>query len=156
CGRGLPRAPRRAEPHLLGPRRDLAGAGARDPSFEGSLFRGNRNPENPQRSSGEPLRELPEPTESLFAAECWRGQCVPMGRHAAPIGNRRFADMIRLLICDDSAETRAMVRGMLAGQARIEIVGEAANGAQAVTLAVALWPDVVLMDVSMPVLDGVE
>jgi diguanylate cyclase (GGDEF)-like protein len=64
--------------------------------------------------------------------------------------------MIRLLICDDSAEARAAVRALLVGQGRFEVVGEAANGEQAVTLAVALWPDVVLMDVSMPVLDGVE
>src|SRR5947209_19004611 len=64
--------------------------------------------------------------------------------------------MIILLICDDSAEARAAVRSLLVGQGRIEVVGEAANGEQAVTLAVALWPEVVLMDVSMPVLDGVE
>jgi diguanylate cyclase (GGDEF)-like protein len=64
--------------------------------------------------------------------------------------------MIRLLICDDSAEARAAVSALLVGQGEFEVVGEAANGEQAVTLAVALWPDVVLMDVSMPVLDGVE
>src|SRR2546423_5781927 len=64
--------------------------------------------------------------------------------------------MIRLLICDDSPEARRALRVMLTGQPKLEIVGEAANGAQAVTLAVALWPDVVLMDVEMPVLDGIE
>ena len=64
--------------------------------------------------------------------------------------------MIRLLICDDSAEARAAVRSLLVAQGSFEVVGEAANGEQAVTLAVAVWPDVVLMDVSMPVLDGVE
>src|SRR3954452_12288028 len=64
--------------------------------------------------------------------------------------------MIRLLICDDSAESRQGVRRMLAWQPQIEIGGGAEGGAQAVALAIALWPDVVLMDIEMPVLSGVE
>src|SRR5438046_3085632 len=46
--------------------------------------------------------------------------------------------MTRLLICDDSAEARLAVKAMLEETAKIEVVGEASNGAQAVTLAVAL------------------
>jgi putative two-component system response regulator len=64
--------------------------------------------------------------------------------------------MIRLLICDDSAEVRRMVRTMLGNHGEIQIVGEAADGSQAIALAADLVPDVVLMDVSMPVLDGIE
>jgi diguanylate cyclase (GGDEF)-like protein len=64
--------------------------------------------------------------------------------------------MIRLLICDDSAEARTLLRTMLAADRDLEIVGEAANGSEAIALAVDLSPDVVLMDVAMPVLDGVE
>ncbi len=63
--------------------------------------------------------------------------------------------MIRLLICDDSSHARAALRAMLDEQDEIEIVGEARDGQQAVELAAALSPDVVLMDVAMPVLDGV-
>jgi diguanylate cyclase (GGDEF)-like protein len=63
--------------------------------------------------------------------------------------------MIRLLICDDSDAARAALRTMLHEQGEIEIVGEAANGLEAVELAAALLPHVVLMDVAMPVLDGV-
>ena len=63
--------------------------------------------------------------------------------------------MIRLLICDDSELTREALRASLAGPAEIEIVGEAADGEEAVALARRLRPDVVLMDVSMPVLDGI-
>jgi len=63
--------------------------------------------------------------------------------------------MIRLLLCDDSADARAALRAMLHEQGEIEIVGEAADGEQAVALAIQLAPDVVLMDVAMPVLDGI-
>jgi diguanylate cyclase (GGDEF)-like protein len=63
--------------------------------------------------------------------------------------------MIRLLLCDDSADARAALRAMLHEQGDIEIVGEAADGEQAVALAIQLAPDVVLMDVAMPVLDGI-
>ncbi len=64
--------------------------------------------------------------------------------------------LLRLLVCDDSADARAAVRTLLSDQPEIEIVGEAANGKEAVALADELSPDVVLMDVSMPVLDGIE
>src|SRR4051794_31486684 len=63
--------------------------------------------------------------------------------------------MIRLLICDDSDGARAALHAMLHEHGEIEIVGEAPNGREAVELAAALTPDVVLMDVAMPVLDGV-
>ena len=64
--------------------------------------------------------------------------------------------MIRLLICDDSESLRTVLRATLAEQPEISVVGEAADGQEAVDLALALSPDVVLMDVRMPVLDGVE
>jgi cyclic di-GMP phosphodiesterase len=64
--------------------------------------------------------------------------------------------MIRLLICDDSDEARRLVRTVLADHPEIEIVGEAADGETAVALAAELEPDVVLMDIAMAKLDGVE
>ena len=72
---------------------------------------------------------------------------------------RAGMNCIRVLIVDDMAQVRREL-GMvlaLAGQAAgqpVEIVGEAANGQEAVQLAAALQPDVVLMDLAMPVLDG--
>ena len=64
--------------------------------------------------------------------------------------------MVRLLVCDDSTETRKLLRTMLADNREIEIVGEASNGSEAIAAALELEPDVVLMDVHMPVLDGIE
>ncbi|CAN5867590.1 response regulator transcription factor [soil metagenome] len=63
---------------------------------------------------------------------------------------------VRLLIADDHPIVRAGFEGMLAGQPDLEVVGEAENGEEAVRLAARLRPNVVLMDLRMPVVDGVE
>jgi DNA-binding NarL/FixJ family response regulator len=62
---------------------------------------------------------------------------------------------IRLLIADDHPVVRDGLRGMFAGDPGFEVVAEAGDGAEAVTLAERLSPDVVLMDLRMPRLDGV-
>jgi DNA-binding NarL/FixJ family response regulator len=64
--------------------------------------------------------------------------------------------MIRVLIVDDQELVRAGFRMILEQQEDIEIIGEAGAGADAVTLARELDPDVVLMDVRMPEIDGIE
>ncbi len=63
---------------------------------------------------------------------------------------------IRLLLADDHPVVRDGLRGMLASQLDIEIVGEAEDGVAAVRLTAQLVPQVVLMDLRMPVLDGVS
>ena len=62
---------------------------------------------------------------------------------------------IRLLIVDDHPVVRDGLRGMFTGEPGFEVLGEAANGAEALVLAGTLRPDVVLMDLRMPELDGV-
>lgn len=62
---------------------------------------------------------------------------------------------IRLVIVDDHPVVRDGLRGMLESQPEFEVIGEAANGEQAVQLASSLKPDVMLMDLRMPVMDGV-
>ncbi len=63
--------------------------------------------------------------------------------------------MIRVLIADDQELVRTGFRLILQGEPDIDVVGEAADGAAAVRLAQQAAPDVVLMDIRMPVLDGI-
>jgi len=63
---------------------------------------------------------------------------------------------IRVLITDDHAIVRKGIRALLATERDIEVVGEAGDGAEAVAQARALRPDVVLMDLVMPKVDGIE
>jgi DNA-binding NarL/FixJ family response regulator len=62
----------------------------------------------------------------------------------------------RVLIADDEPLFVETVQALLASDDRVEVIGTAANGHDAVDLAVALHPDVTLMDISMPMLDGIE
>jgi DNA-binding NarL/FixJ family response regulator len=64
--------------------------------------------------------------------------------------------MIRILLADDQALVRGGFKSLLDARDDIEVVGEAADGHQAVALAKRLTPDVVLMDIRMPELDGLE
>jgi len=64
--------------------------------------------------------------------------------------------VIRLVIAEDHALVRAGLSELLANRDDVEVVGEAANGEEAVARAVELSPDVVLMDLSMPEVDGIE
>jgi NarL family two-component system response regulator LiaR len=63
---------------------------------------------------------------------------------------------IRVLLADDHRMVRAGIRLYLDGQPDLEVVGEAGDGAEAIASARVLKPDVVLMDLLMPVLDGIE
>ena len=64
--------------------------------------------------------------------------------------------MIQILLADDQALVRGGFRLILEAEPDIEVVGEAADGEQAVAGALQTRPDVVLMDIRMPVLDGIE
>ena len=64
--------------------------------------------------------------------------------------------MIRVLVADDHGVLRDGLARVIAAQPDLEVAGEAANGAEAVERCRALRPDVVLMDLEMPVLDGIE
>ena len=63
---------------------------------------------------------------------------------------------IRLLIVDDHMIVRKGIRALLATETDIEVVGEAANGREAIAQAAKLRPDVILIDLMMPEIDGIE
>ena len=67
-----------------------------------------------------------------------------------------MADKIRVLIVDDITETRDHLARLLGFESDIEIVGLAESGRHAIELAIALKPDIVLMDINMPDMDGIE
>ena len=67
-----------------------------------------------------------------------------------------MSSLIRVLLCDDHTIVRKGIGALLATQADIKVVGEAADGAEAVAAAEALQPDVILMDLVMPNLDGID
>jgi DNA-binding NarL/FixJ family response regulator len=63
---------------------------------------------------------------------------------------------IRVLVCDDSDAFRALLRYTLQEDPGIEVVGEAGDGVAAIEAAERLQPDVVLLDLTMPILDGMD
>lgn len=64
--------------------------------------------------------------------------------------------MIRILVADDSATSRALLVSVLSSEPDFQVVGEATNGQEAVEMAERLAPDLITMDVQMPVMDGLE
>jgi DNA-binding NarL/FixJ family response regulator len=69
---------------------------------------------------------------------------------------KEVAPVIRVLVVDDHALVRAGLRGLLDGSGDIEVVGECADGSLVRTTAERLRPEVVLMDVQMPIMSGLE
>jgi two-component system response regulator NreC len=65
-------------------------------------------------------------------------------------------DPIRILLCDDHTILRTGLKMLLGGAGDLDVVGEAQDGEQAVALADSLTPDVVLMDITMPKMDGIK
>jgi PAS domain S-box-containing protein len=78
---------------------------------------------------------------------------APPSSDAAGVASRR---PLRILIADDHVAVRKALRGLLQARPEFQVAGEAANGLEAIAQAHALRPDVVLMDVSMPEMDGIE
>src|SRR3954447_25125583 len=72
------------------------------------------------------------------------------------VGTVLAADPIRVLLCDDAEGFRALMRSSLADDPAIEVVGEAADGEEGVQATADLQPDVVLLDMSMPRLGGLQ
>ena len=78
------------------------------------------------------------------------------GRPLDPESNPGIPNRVRILICDDQKLVRVRIREMLERDAGVVVIAEAAGGQEAVRLAIRLRPDLILMDVAMPELDGAE
>jgi CheY-like chemotaxis protein len=78
----------------------------------------------------------------------------PEGKASAPFPVER--NVIRVLLADDHEILRAGIASLLTSARGIQVVGEAGDGARAVELATELEPDVVVMDVTMPKMNGIE
>lgn len=63
---------------------------------------------------------------------------------------------VKVLVVDDHEQTRRQLAALIEAQPDMEVVGKAANGSEAIGMAQATLPDVVIMDVVMPVLDGIR
>jgi pilus assembly protein CpaE len=66
-----------------------------------------------------------------------------------------MAENIRVLIVDDLPETRENVRKLLQFESDIEVIGQAGNGEEAIEMARQFQPDIILMDINMPGVDGI-
>jgi DNA-binding NarL/FixJ family response regulator len=84
------------------------------------------------------------------------GGAAMLAEHQDELATAGEAPAVRVMIADDQALVRAGFRMILEAEADIEVVGEAADGREAEAEARRLKPDVVLMDVRMPELDGIE
>lgn len=71
-------------------------------------------------------------------------------------GNGNGSGNVRVLLADDQPLVRSGLRVLMADTPDLEVVGEASNGAEAVRMAAELAPDVVVMDIRMPEMDGIE
>ena len=81
---------------------------------------------------------------------------APNGAAAARRDTRAYPDALRILIVDDHTAVRSALREMLHEWPQLSVVGGAGNGLEAIARASTLRPDVILMDVAMPHMDGVE
>ena len=105
----------------------------------------------PQKARGGEGERLPVPAAEFSGALASHTGEPPVGR--APMNTYSGT---RVLVVDDHAMTRQGIRALLEANGEITVVGEAGNGQEAALLAHTLRPDVVLMDLQMPGVDGIE
>src|SRR5215213_4435320 len=108
---------------------------------------------HPQRRSMPPSRSLHVRAPACPTAEAHRGGTQMT---YAPTGDDAVRRKTRVVVVDDHRMVRAGIRLMLEAAEDLEVVAEASDGAEAVSVCAEVYPDIVLMDVSMPGMDGPE
>ena len=81
---------------------------------------------------------------------------MPRSKSSASLASVKRSDKIRIILADDHPLLRKALRDLLEKEAAFEIVGEAGDGEEAVRLAVEILPDALIMDISMPNMDGLQ
>ncbi len=79
-----------------------------------------------------------------------------MGGNPAGEAAHSLSRSLRVLLCDDMHQVRLLLRTEMTLESDLEIVGEATNGAEAIEIARESQPDVVVLDLTMPVMNGLE
>ncbi len=136
---------RRGDPRRARRRRRLRGTGRREAGAECGV-RAHRDAPARRSRRGHPCDRV--------RAGRRHGHLGTGAGHRRPGGRVGVVSPIRLLIVDDHPVVRDGLRGMFEGDPEFEVLGEAADGAEAVERAESLRPDVVLMDLRMPRVDG--
>src|SRR5271168_3666542 len=110
-----------------------------------------------RRSGSYTMRFVPVLIVPEQARRCFRATIEQLCVSTLIVENRRGLAMpIRILLVDDFAGWRQTVCSMLAMKPRLQVVGEASDGAEAVQKAVELKPDLILLDIGLPTLNGIQ
>jgi CheY-like chemotaxis protein len=99
---------------------------------------------------------LDESDEGFVISVCDQGKGFNLDGLISQTNRSHKGDGLRVLIADDHNVMRQGLVGLIANQPGVKVVGEAADGRQALEMTLRLQPDVVVMDVSMPEMDGIE
>src|SRR5205823_14944373 len=114
-----------------------------------------QTPDRPRRRPASSWRPCSTSTESARRSSSRRSTPTFLSSRNEPRSRPAVADRIKVLIVDDIPETRDHLSKLLGFESDVEVVGSAAGGAEATEQALALKPDVVLMDINMPGMDGI-
>jgi DNA-binding NarL/FixJ family response regulator len=93
---------------------------------------------------------------SAIVSQDDNGMSAPQRESNCGVSSSLFLSPARLLLCDDQKLIRTRVRQILRQLPAIQVIGEASDGRLAVSMALELKPDIILMDVSMPELNGIQ
>ena len=129
--------------------------------MSGGIVRHSRHGSGRDAASAGPAwgMDLPRRSSQMDGSFSRRSSEVGMVKCCSPTDDVEYvaaADPIRVLLCDDAEGFRALMRSSLADDPSIEIVGEAADGVAGVEATAELQPDVVLLDMSMPRMGGLQ